>query len=82
MKAKWLLGEDWPSLIDIKWKGSSRFKFYMEFDVIPMYLKDPDMLIKMSNRLNIQVKDKVVMENFRSQLKNARANGLRRLDLA
>ena len=31
------------------------------------------MLIKVSNALNIQVKEKVVTENFRSQLKNARA---------
>ena len=53
--------------------GSARHKFYMEFDVIPVYLRDPDMLIKVSNALNIQVKEKVVTENFRSQLKNARA---------
>ena len=38
-----------------------------------MYPRDPDMLIKVLNALNIQVKDKVVTENFRSQLKNARA---------
>jgi hypothetical protein len=31
------------------------------------------MLIKVSNALNIQVKDKVVTENFRSQLANVRA---------
>ena len=53
--------------------GSARHKFYTEFDVIPMYLRDPDMLIKVSNALNIQVKEEVVTENFRSQLKNARA---------
>ena len=29
------------------------------------------MLIKVSNALNIQVKDKVVTKNFQSQLKNA-----------
>ena len=51
--------------------GSARHKFYTEFDVIPMYSRDPDMLIKVSNALNIQVKEKVVTENFRSQLKNA-----------
>ena len=53
--------------------GSARHKFYTEFDVIPVYSRDPDMLIKVSNALNIQVKEKVVTENFRSQLKNARA---------
>ena len=52
---------------------SARHKFYTEFDVIPMYSRDPDMLIKESNAFNIQVKDKVFTENFRSQLKNARA---------
>ena len=53
--------------------GSARHKFYTEFDVIPVYSRDPDMLIKVSNALNIQVKDKVVTKNFRSQLGNARA---------
>ena len=53
--------------------GSARHKFYTEFDVILVYSRDPDMLIKVSNALNIQVKEKVVTENFRSQLKNARA---------
>ena len=53
--------------------GSARHKFYTEFDVIAVYSRDPDMLIKVSNALNIQVKEKVVTENFRSQLKNARA---------
>ena len=53
--------------------GSTRHKFYMEFDVVPVYSWDPDMLIKVSNAFNIQVKDKVVTKNFRSQLKNARA---------
>ena len=53
--------------------GSARHKFYTEFDVVPVYSRDPDMLIKVSNALNIQVKDKVVTESFRSQLKNARA---------
>ena len=52
---------------------SARHKFYTEFDIIPVYSRDPDMLIKVSNALNIQVKEKVVIENFRSQLKNARA---------
>ena len=52
--------------------GSARHKFYTEFDVVPVYSHDPDMLIKVSNALNIQVKDKVVTENFRSQLRNAR----------
>ena len=46
--------------------GSARHKFYTEFDVIPVYTRDPDMLIKVSNALNIQVKEKVVTENFRS----------------
>ena len=45
---------------------SARHKFCMEFDVVPVYSRDPDMLIKVSNALNIQVKDKVVIENFRS----------------
>ena len=49
---------------------SARHKFYTEFDVIPVYSRDPDMLIKVSNALNIRVKEKVVTENFRSQLKN------------
>ena len=53
--------------------GLARHKFYTEFYVIPVYSRDPDMLIKVSNALNIQVKEKVVTENFRSQLKNARA---------
>ena len=53
--------------------GSARHKFYSEFYVVPVYSRDLDMLIKVSNALNIQVKDKVVTENFRSQLKNARA---------
>ena len=52
---------------------SARHKFYIEFDVILVYSRDPDMLIKVSNTLNIQVRDKVVSENFWSQLKNARA---------
>ena len=53
--------------------GSAQHKFYSEFDVIPVYSRDLDMLIKVSNALNIQVKDKVVTENFRSQLGYARA---------
>ena len=40
--------------------GSARHKFYTEFDVVPIYSRDPDMLIKVSNALNIQVRDKVV----------------------
>ena len=46
--------------------GSARHKFYMEFDVVPVYSRDPNMLIKVSNALNIQVKDKVITENFQS----------------
>ena len=53
--------------------GSARHKFYTEFDFIAVYLRDPDMLIKVLNALNIQVKEKVVTENFQSQLKNAKA---------
>ena len=53
--------------------GSSRHKFFTEFDVVPVYSKDPDLIIKVSNVLNIQVKDKVDTENFKSQLKNSRA---------
>ena len=53
--------------------GSARHKFYTEFDVIPVYSRDPDMLIKVSNALNIQVKEKVVTKKFWSQLKNAQA---------
>ena len=53
--------------------GSARHKFYTKFDVIPVYSRDLDMLIKVSNALNIQVKEKVITENFQSQLKNARA---------
>ena len=52
---------------------SATHKFYMEFDVVPVYSRDPDMFIKVSNALNFQVKDKVVTETFRSQLKNAKA---------
>ena len=52
---------------------SARHKFYLEFDVVLVYSRDSNMLIKVSNALNIQVKDKVVTEKFRSQLKNARA---------
>ena len=44
--------------------GSAQHKFYTEFDVLPVYSRDLDMLIKVSNALNIQVKDKVVIENF------------------
>ena len=58
--------------------GSARHKFYTEFDVVPVYSRDPDMLIKVSNALNIQVKDKVVTENFRSQLKNAQAKWIQK----
>ena len=53
--------------------GSARHKFYTEFDVVLVYSWNLDMQIKVSNALNIQVKDKVVTENFRSQLKNERA---------
>jgi hypothetical protein len=53
--------------------GSERYDFYMNHKIIPIYSKDEDMLIKVSNALNIQVKDKVVKENFRSQLTNVRA---------
>ena len=53
--------------------GSARHKFYTEFDIVLVYSRDPDMLIKVSNALNIQVRDKVVQENFWSQLKNAKA---------
>ena len=53
--------------------GSAGHKFYSEFDIIPVYSRDPDILIKVSNALNIQVKDKVVTKNFQSQLGNARA---------
>ena len=53
--------------------GTAQHKFYTEFDVVPMYSRDPDMLIKVSTALNIQVKDKVVTENFRSQFRNAKA---------
>ena len=52
--------------------GSASHKFYTEFDVVPVYSRDPNMLMKVSNALNIQVRDKVVSENFWSQLKNAR----------
>ena len=45
---------------------SARHKFYIEFDVILVYSWDPDMLIKVSNTLNIQVKNKVATENFKS----------------
>ena len=51
----------------------ARHKFYTKFDVIPAYSRDPDMLNKVSNALNIQVRNKVVTKNFWSQLKNARA---------
>jgi hypothetical protein len=37
---------------------------------IPIYSKDVDMLIRVSNALNIQVNDKIVTENFHSQLAN------------
>ena len=53
--------------------GSARHKFYTKFDIVLIYSRDPDMLIKVSNALNIQIRDKVVQENFWSQLKNARA---------
>jgi hypothetical protein len=53
--------------------GSDKYDFYMSHKIIPIYSKDEDMLIKVSNALNIQVKDKVVTENFRCQLTNVRA---------
>jgi hypothetical protein len=53
--------------------GSCRYKFYMNHKIIPMYSKDADMLIKVLNALNIQVKDKVVTENFCLQLANVLA---------
>ena len=53
--------------------GSARHKFYTEFDMVLVYSWDLVMLIKVSNALNIQVKDKVITKNFKSQLKNARA---------
>ena len=43
---------------------SARHKFYLEFDVVLVYSRDPDMLIKVSNALNIQVKDKVVNQEL------------------
>ena len=52
--------------------GPTRHKFYTKFDVVLVYSRDLDMLITVSNALNIQVKDKVNIENFTSQLKNAR----------
>ena len=51
---------------------SARHKFYTEFDVVLVYSRDLDMFIKVSNALNIQVRDKVITENFWSQLKNVR----------
>ena len=53
--------------------GSAKHKFYTEFNVVPVYSWDPNMLIKVSNALNIQVRDMVITKNFWSQLKNARA---------
>ena len=58
--------------------GSARHKFCTEFDVIPVYSRDLDMLIKVSNALNIQIRDKVVGENFWLQLKNARAKWIKK----
>ena len=46
--------------------GLARHKFYTKFDVVPVYSCDLDMLIKVSNVLNIQMKDKVVTKNFRT----------------
>ena len=53
--------------------GSARHKFSNEYDVVFVYSCNPIIRIKVSNALNIQVKDKVVTENFRSQLKNESA---------
>ena len=50
-----------------------RHKFHTKLDVVPVYSSNLDMLIKVSNALNIQVKDKAVTKDFRSSLKNARA---------
>ena len=61
------------SIVKKEEPGSARHKFYTEFDVVPIYSRDPDTLIKVSNALNIQVRDKAIQENFWSQLKNARA---------
>ena len=44
--------------------SSTRHKFYMEFNFVPVYSKNPNMLIKVSNALNIQIKNKVVIENM------------------
>ena len=50
--------------------GSAMHIFYTEFDVVPVYSRDPDMLIKASNTLNIQARDKVVSKNFWSQTRS------------
>ena len=58
--------------------GSARHKFYTKFDVFLVYSRDSNMLIKVSNALNIQIKDKVVTKNFRLQLKNVRAKWIKK----
>ena len=59
-------------------KGSDQYDFYMNQKFIPIYSKDVDMLIKVSNAFNIQVNDKVVVENFCSQLVNVCAKWIER----
>ena len=41
-------------------------KYYLNYDVIFVWDKDKDTLIKVCNALNIEVKDKVVESNCRS----------------
>ena len=59
----------YPACVSITKKEvprSARHKFYTEFDVVLVYSRDPNMLLKVSNAFNIQVKDKVITKNFRS----------------
>jgi hypothetical protein len=53
-------------------------QYYLNHDIIPVYADNKDTLIKVSNALNIEVKDKVAEVSFRSQLEKMRAKWIER----
>ena len=60
------LGEKEP--VDLKAQ-----EYYLMHNIIPVFAKDADTLIKVSNALYIEVKDKVVEANYQSYLEWMRA---------
>jgi len=45
----------------------------LEFEVIPVFSRDPATLIRVSNALNLNIAEKVAKENFRSCMEMERA---------